>query len=385
MSIFDKNRLDFSVSRPMCVLIPSMGAGNMPDFDNLKAEFESFGIQVLNPDLSEKMAFEALPWDRIAVVDLSNMRGCLTSFDKYLGILDRIEDHTRKASKYFPFKPNVVPNHDALIWISSKARYLSYLSDNDVATIPTLSLCKMKDPNDQNIIAQPDNLEACFQNIHDYIHQSPKNKFVLKPSTSSLARGLVFIDYCSENNSYSVTTPSEDGNHKKSVYGTFEDLANNALEPYFLHTASYDRHFLFQEYIENLETSAVFVNGTPHYVERTQGEDSHIAHAKFGGQDKVISNPDPKLVDFVYKVRDTLPQDVKDSLFLRVDVMKNLETDEYILSELEGAGAIRLWLTESNRVEDYARMMVHFGLKEQPINDNSANTDPFYENSLNVS
>lgn len=37
--------------------------------------------------------------------------------------------------------------------------------------------------------------------------------------------------------------------------------------------------------------------------------------------------------------------------------MWDIEQEKYILSEIEGAGAARLWLKEAGRVQDYAQML----------------------------
>ncbi len=356
-------QLDFSASRPVCVLMPSMGAKEMPDFEGIKSQLEKMGTEVITADLSLAGTVRDLPWDRIDTIDLSNMRGCLTSFDRYTGILDRLydkieeqQDHGRSIS--------VTPEYENIAWIASKSTYLTHLNENDIPTIPTQTLCTLQDPDNATIISQPDNFDEMFRQIKDFMAQSEKDTFVLKPSTSSLGRGLFFIERNEDDESLSLSLPREQG---KPIDMKFQDSAEleSFMMSYFTNTPSPDHHFLFQEYVPNLETSAVFVNGTPHFVERQQGEHSRIAHARYGGVDQINDNPDPEMVRFVMDVMQALPESVQNSPFLRIDVMENLDTGEYILGEIEGAGAARLWLREAGRTEDYARMLIDEGLAQQ--------------------
>ncbi len=381
--------LDFSSGKPVTILLPSMGAKEMPDFDAIKSQLEKMGVEVISANLSKKDVARKLTWDKIDVIDLSNMRGCLTSFDKYIGILDRLYDHIDAQEKKNRII-SVIPEYDDLLWIASKATYLTHLHNQNIATIPTQILSTLKDIENASIIAQPDNFEAMFAQMKNFIDQSNKDKFVLKPSTSSLGRGLFFIDHNKETNRYTLSLPTEDNSVVKTSFANFDDMTN-FLTSYFTNTPSPDHHFLFQEYVENLETSAVFIDGSPHFVERTQGAESHIAHARYGGQDRIIQTPDIELVRFVQEVMKALPENIQNSAFLRIDVMKDIETGDYMLAEIEGAGAARLWLKEANRVEDYARMLVEEGTKNQrpmlgqaPVPEQDLGNDPDIDEKMEI-
>lgn len=346
----------------------------MPDFEALTEVLQkNLGVEVISADLSKPGTLSSLPWERIGVVDLSHMRGCLTSFDAYMGVLDRLHDHMRLEG-YGDDEVSIIPRYDEVKWIASKAKYLSFLEEQSVPIIPTTYISCFKEPDKTTPITQPDNVKEALRNIYDFMRTSDKDKFVLKPSISSLGRGLRFIEILENNGEdsvFRVEMPREGGKSHEAIFEGTKEFKDKFLIPYFLTTTSPDHRFLLQEYIDNLETSVVYVNGDAHFVERTQGEDSHIAHARYGGQDTILTNPDPKLVKFANDVMVSLPPSVRSSLFLRVDVMKNLETGDYVLSEIEGAGAIRLWLRESNRVEDYARMLIHSAIKpHRATNDN---------------
>jgi hypothetical protein len=58
-----------------------------------------------------------------------------------------------------------------------------------------------------------------------------------------------------------------------------------------------------------------------------------------------------------------LPDSVGRSPFLRIDCPWDIEQEKYILSEIEGAGAARLWLKEAGRVQDYSQMLITEAVK----------------------
>ncbi len=345
-----------SCNRHSCILIPTMGAQDMPDFADISKALKKRGFQVLSPDLNKRGAIRSIPWDSINIVDLSNMRGCLTSFDRYRGILDYLYDCIIEQERK-KHRITIFPDFDSIEWISSKANYLKHLENNGIPTIPTAAICCLKKPEKASIIAQPDNFKQMFKEIQNFINTVNTNRFVLKPSTSSLGRGLIFIDHNSINNDYTVSIPREKNEEASFVvFNGYQNLKQYLMN-YFINTASSDNYFLFQEYIPNIETSAVFIDGFPHFIERLQGKKSRIAHARYGGTDSLIKNPNIEMVNFTYRVMRALPYNIQNSPFLRIDIMKNIETGKYILGEIEGAGATRLWLNEANRINDYVNML----------------------------
>ena len=349
----------------------------MPHAASLKEALEKRGVVVLDVDLSVHENWSSLYWNKIKVVDLSNMRGCLTSFETYVGIMDRMNDFIERQEHSI----TVIPAYRDIIWISSKSRYLDHLHKQNIPLILTLSLSRLKNPDQSSIIAEPDNIDGMIDQIKNFMSQSDKKIFVLKPSTSSLARGLRFIELLDEN-IYKLVIPRENSKpHTTSYYG-YDNFSRDFLIPYFIDMTSYDQKFLFQEYINNIEISAIFINETPHFVKRTQGSDSRIAHARFGGTDTVITNPPPEAINLVRRVMCALPPNIRSSSFLRIDVMQDLDTGHYLVSEIEGAGATRLWLQEANRVDDYAQMLVKLGTRRPFIvNDNHLKTAPSQQNN----
>jgi|GEM_PF-5355593 len=366
---FKRQRAPYPEKQRGCVLMPSMGAENMPDFNDIEEGLNEEGIEVITANLAERGTIQALDWDSINVIDLSNMRGCLTSFERYLGILDQLYDCI-KCQNDKGHNIKIFPDFNDIEWISSKAKYLKHLENNFIPTIPTTTLCCVQNLDEATIITQPDNFDEMLEKSQDFMDTANTCNFVLKPSTSSLGRGLIFDNHTPEEDRYTISIPrEEDQDASQVVYSGTKDHRNYLMN-YFTNTPSPDHYFLLQEYVPNIETSAVFVDGTPHFVERLQGEKSQIAHARYGGKDTFIDNPDQKMVNFVYQVMRALPENIQNSPFLRIDVMKNTETGEYILGEIEGAGATRLWLKQADRVSDYAKMVVKMNdkvIKSSPL------------------
>ncbi len=166
----------------------------------------------------------------------------------------------------------------------------------------------------------------------------------------------MFID-CEQDGSFTLQFPYID---KESYSSVYKDAAALGvfLKQYLEHTPSPDETFLLQDYVENIEVSAVFIDGKPHFIRREPGSESHVAHYRYGGKDTLITAPDRALVSFVQKIYTVLPEKIQNTPFFRIDVMWDSLHEKYVFGEIEGAGAARLWMEEAGRVEDYAQMLV---------------------------
>lgn len=320
------------------ILLPSMGPqGFMPDTHAVADSLRRLNVMPLMQDIGDDFAFGLVSWDNVDLVDCSHMRGCLPNFTKYKGILEKI-------GRVDP-EIKVIPGTRERDWIASKSAYLSALEKQNIPIIPTCHV---------DVGEEQENLNDAVNQALSYIENSDVREFVLKPSVSALAVGLEFIQV-QKDGSFEVTIPAK-GNTSSEVqkYDDQEGFVKY-LRNYLRNSQSADGTFLLQEYVENLETSAVFIGGVPHYVERTTGE-KHIAHGQYGGEDILIQDPKPELVERVQSVIDVLPEEIKNSPYLRIDVME-LENGEYILAEIEGAGAARLFLDLAGRVDEYAQML----------------------------
>lgn len=349
------------------IYLPTMGAGHMPDTSDLIAKLREKGVEVVNGDIdpNDLKKFQQLPWERIDVIDLSHMRSCLTSFDKYMGIVNLLllkqEEEAKRGHVI-----EIFPKKDVIDFLAHKAEYLRYFHDRRVDIVNSLAIRKHSKkgrPSSED----PDQIDQAAAKVISFMEQkSDKEDFVLKPSVSSLGKGLIFLHFNRKENKFSVEFPHEG---RDSNTRDFDD--KNAFDQFLKHffsaVASPDDAFIIQEYVQNTELSAVLVNGTTHYVLRTPGP-SRIAHARYGGQDIIIleSELPDELLDFIQNVERKLPGDVLTSPFLRIDIYVRPD-GSYALGEIEGAGAVRLWLKESGRLDEYADMLISLAHKNRQL------------------
>lgn len=348
-----------------------MGEGDMPDNNDVITHLEENGALVLHHDLSNVEKLRELPWNLIDVVDLRNMRGSLTNFDKYIGIVDRIYDKIAEQ-KNRGHQISTVPTYEAIKWIASKANYYRFLDVKNIPTIPT-KIIRRHSLDTRPSITDPNMMDQAIQDTLSYIENSSKNKFVLKPSVSSLAKKLIFIERDTTGD-FLVESPLESKPSDFYEYSSGKQI-EDFLRQYFAMTPSPDECFLIQEYIENLETSAVFIGGKPHFVERTYGK-ARIAHKRYGGEDTILEDVEDDLHQFIAHVMNVLPEFVRSSPFLRIDVMWDQENKKYVLSEIEGAGAARLWLTQAQTGADYANILIRKALSSNSVKNPMASIDP---------
>jgi hypothetical protein len=339
------------------ILIPSMGDGDMPDTPHVCAALRDRGATVLQADLSQNgNTFRGLPWHEIDVVDLRNMRGSLTNFHAYHGLLERIDDKIADQSQN-GHRIVTIPDREAIHWIAYKAEYLTYLQDHGIDIVPTEVVRRHSQPNRPS--TQPlDRIGAAIDETLTYMAGSDKGRFVLKPSVSALAKGLIFMER-DGHGGFIVDTPNEEQADLEHLPLPHENALRGFLSIHFNTVAAPDDALLLQDYMENLETSCVFVHGRPHYVERSCGA-AQIAHERYGGINTVIAPDavDPRLTAFAQRVHAVLPDYVRRSPYLRIDVMWDVDSGRYLLAEIEGAGAARLWLAESGRAAEYADMLL---------------------------
>lgn len=330
------------------ILMPTMGDGDMPDTKALVDALEKEGWRVICADLSCYMpdSIFNLPWNQIDIVDTRNMRGSLTNFAKYIEILDEVDAQIERQRSSGRVVSKTLQNN-TIDWLADKSKYLKLLEHEGVHIIPTQVISYDRNGLRDNPVER----RTAAENIYSNVMSGETDRFVIKPSTSALAKGLRFIEVDRNANSITVIEPQQtrDQNSEHEVSETYDSRTEfvEAMAEYMRAEKTHDGQFLLQEYIDNLETSAVFINGTPHYVVRHTGP-SHIAHGNFGGVDSVTAKKDidPNVIKFVDFIRGRLPEFVRNSSFYRIDVMQQTGNG-LILGEIEGAGGARLWLEEA--------------------------------------
>lgn len=334
--------------RKIVALLPTMGAGDMPDNEPIKAELIKRGAAIISQNILNRFEYGLVPWEAVNIVNLQNMRGSLTQFADYKGILRALEE-IKKARNSAANDLHMIPDFDVIEWVAAKEKYLKHFNEAAVSIIPTQYISRKNEEGGPEI-------EQALDQIQSYIEGSPKKSFVIKPSVSALAVGLIFIHKQDDGQGYEIEFPHQDKKSERHKFKDFAELRDKSLYMYLNNTTSPNDVFLLQDFVENQEFSAVFVNGTPHFVRRDTG-DKKIAHGNFGGKDTVFQPDDPKMIEFIEKVINAMPEELRRSNFLRIDVMR-LADGNYILSEIEGAGATRLWLKESGRAGEYAQMLI---------------------------
>jgi len=113
------------------------------------------------------------------------------------------------------------------------------------------------------IFSDPSRRYDAAENVTNYVTSNGQDRFVLKPSTAALARGLIFIDRDNEQQVIRVTIPKA-GEDNKDIITEYDasniDDLNSYLQQYFLEERTHDQTFLLQDFVENLETSAVYID-----------------------------------------------------------------------------------------------------------------------------
>lgn len=369
------SRMEEILDKPL-VIFPQLGEGDMPDSAAVEASLKRRGVEVLRADFSNDIneTIANIPWHRVSAIDLRNMRGGLTQFDFYTTVVDLLSAKI-SAEKLRGHHISMTLSKETIEWVAHKAVYFAKLKELGISTLPTKTIEFGTAGRDIANFTDTAKVSDAVDNAVNYIKgRESTDRFVLKPSTSALAQGLIFIDYCRDEGTYSISQPQPKGasndNESEMIFhsGLPEDEFKSALNQYLVNYRTHDKRWLLQDFIENLETSAVYVDGKPHFVTRHTGE-TDIAHGNYGGVDKVTDQNeiDPKLIAFVDRIHSCLPECVRNSPFFRIDVMKNLETDEYMLGEIEGAAAARLWLSESGKDKVYAKYLKNLVTSNQNL------------------
>jgi len=332
------------------ILMPHMGEGKMPDNIPVAEHLKDMGLVPLQPDLSDPEVIRSLPWDKIQVIDLRYMRGSLTNYTLYKQLVYRLHDMIEQEQNK-GHQIDIFPKLDAIEWIASKENYTHHINQRGIPTIPT-TFIKRHSQEKKPSTEEPDQLQEAVDQTMAEIKKG--HKLVLKPAISSLARNIIFIS--SDANGFLIEIPRLEKESDKFTFSTETELQNFLLR-HFEQTTSPDETFLLQKFVPNIEISGVYLNGIPHFVKRTPGEQTDISHHKYGGEDEIITGILEDCTDFFNEIYNSLPDHVRATPFIRLDAMWDIENEQYIFAEIEGAGASRLWIEEADRTKEYATML----------------------------
>ena len=260
-------------------------------------------------------------WSEIGVIDLRYCRDILRNWEKgYKQIFHKLKEFL-ELQQAAGNTITVNPSFESLYWVLDKACYLSELWKIGIPTIPTVIFSSSSEELD----------------LLDYFNRNGVDRIVLKPAISSGADGLEFIKRVKgENNKYEVKKYSwENGQALQKIILLEGD---RQLRSHFIDY--HQRHklpILLQKFEEiKSEISAVFINSKPHFVQRSLGENTEIAHEKFGGENIFILKPPEAWQNLADKIYQALPDEAKNIVSLRIDMFERMD-GELILSEIEGA------------------------------------------------
>ena len=354
------------------ILFPNMGGLNIGDSLKVAEHLETMGARILFADLNDHDTFKRLPWDEIHFVDCRNMRGSMNDWAIYHGHLRRIQDMSDffQAQRGAPILLN--PDIRQIEFLYSKANYLRYFQERDIEITPTCFLRYHSQPQKSSSLSGPDDITGAIDRFWKFIiqsFQSGQSQFVLKPSTSSAARGLIFLDIHPEQNDFTIRlthnvpgrSPVECEYHTRKAFDEY-------LYIYLLNACLPDDTVLVQYRLPegSFEYSAVFIDNDPnetslgnvHFVRRSPGGPNGICDESYGGTNQIAEMVPGHVPLLAKKIMSASPDFVQNSLYARVDITVDPKTGRAIFCELEGAGACRTWLIESGRVKEYARAIL---------------------------
>jgi len=260
---------------------------------------------------------------QIDVIDLSGLRGALTLHNDngdlvYPYILDAVKAIV-DIEKGKGHEIKTIPDFDQINYLLSKPSYFQQLEAAGGKLIPTQVLsggkAELKDSIASAVVfMSPENTD--------------KTKFVLKPGTSALAKGLVQLENPGRKGGVAII-PHEDNEPDLIPISNKSEL-ESFLRRYLKETGTYKQQFMLQPFIPNLEISQVKIDGNQVYVIRIQGPTS-IAHGNYDGMDLVL-DPDAipnEISDFIDdSVARKLPIEMRNPYFLRTDIMIELSSKD---------------------------------------------------------
>jgi len=261
--------------------------------------------------------------NQIDVIDLSGLRGALTLHNEngdlvYPYIIEAVKAIIEiERSRGHEIK--TIPDFSQIEFLISKPRYFQEIEEAGGKLIPTKVLS-----------AEKNDLEETINQAIEFMSEtySDKTKFVLKPGTSALAKGLVQLESPGKTGGVAVI-PHEDTAADRIPIQNKQEL-RKFLKSYLKNTGTYKKQFMLQPFIPNLEISQVKIDGNQVYVIRIQGPTS-IAHGNYDGIDLVLDSDSipSKIRDFINdRVSSKLPSNMRSPYFLRTDIMIDLSTDD---------------------------------------------------------
>lgn len=306
---------------------------------------EVFNVgSLFNNNLSFSDFVNRFDWGKIGVIDIRYCRGLPRRWEEgYKSIFSNLNQFLTSQQEQGN-TIRVTPSIQTIEWVLDKAGYMEELQG--IAAVPTVIIPPLFHNKEQ----QPIDFD-----ITAYFSRKNVDRIVLKPTIGSGADNLEFIAKVDkDSHKYEVELYQRDSSDAgcKDIIPLADD---QTLRAHFQdYRTRLNRPVMLQDYVETVcEVSAVYINGIPHFVERSLGENTKIAHEKFGGENTFVLHPPQSWKTFAQEVYQALPDSAKKTVSIRIDIF-NCTDGRLLLSEIEGA---------SHRVF-FPEFLTHF--KENP-------------------
>ena len=304
------------------------------DIDFISHEIEMQGVKVqkfdVEPLFNHQLSFESFVekfnWDEIGLIDVRYCRGLprrwesgyktiFTKLDRFLSLQKEQGRHIR-----------TIPSFRALNWVLNKAGYLADLRSHDLPMART------------ELIPDINERQASEFVVSHYMNQTDLEHIVIKPSVGSGSDGMEFISRVKAGKYKYLVEQYQRDKSDSGLKNTFGLENDDALNQHFrAYRFRYKMPIILQEFIRITgEISAVYIDGIPHFIERTLGQNTKIAHEKFGGENILIHHPPDSwrtLADKIYKL---IPAAIRKRNSIRIDMFE-CEDRGLLFSEIEGA------------------------------------------------
>ena len=306
------------------------------DWELVAEQMRAHGVEYVPISITETDPTR-INYDEISLIELRSCRGWQTKWNDFKPWLMELKTSVTQYKQTTGRTIPIVNDVDVFSTFLSKA-YLIDLQRNGVEIVPT-TIVK---PNDD-------------VDIH-YLVKS-YDRFVLKPTRGSKARGLVFGQKLG-NGKYKLTFPT------LNEAPTFKILNKVDFTTYFdtYRKESYENTgngIAVQQFVEGLETSAVWLGGRFHFIDRTVAEGKLVAHEEFGGQNILNVQPDRQLSRVASHTLGVIKNNLGvDPAYLRIDMLfDGSPNSRPKILEIE-AGSARLFLDKADRAYDYANLLI---------------------------
>lgn len=295
------------------------------DWKESKSAMKTLGMEVVSLNLAEE-TIDSIDPCSFDMVELRHCRGWQLQWAEFSKLLAKLQ----KMGLLMVNPPSMFQ------WVVSKSSYLLELEGRGVRIVPTA------------VVRSGD-----VVTLQNYLDKSKNQSVVIKPDHGARAVDVQFVQIVGHD-TFKVVEPHKTENSTCIInslqleerFAVYRDQAHR-------------EKILVQDYLpEGREISAILIEGKFRFVETTKSSrpDALVAHDEYGGLNIPLPSVNPTLEAFVKQVVEAMPEDVRDSPYIRIDTIQS--GNQIYLLEIEG-GTPRLFLKETARAREYAIMLKH--------------------------